>query len=210
MNQDISRVLDRLEIRDLLDNWVVWRDSGDFERLSTLWHDDARIVTTWCEVGAQEFMALSKKAWASGAINARHTHGGTNIEIAGDRAVAQTKMTLTQRGSLHDVLVDVTCAGRFYDLLQRRDGRWAISLRHPIYEGDRIDAVDPASSLALDRALLDELPAHYRHLAYLQTALGLKVNRHLPGKVGPEVERLLALGSTWLAGGALDLTTLRT
>ena len=27
---------DRRAIRDLLENWVVWRDAGDWERLRTL------------------------------------------------------------------------------------------------------------------------------------------------------------------------------
>jgi hypothetical protein len=31
---------DRLAIRDLIENWVVWRDAGDWERFRTVWHDD--------------------------------------------------------------------------------------------------------------------------------------------------------------------------
>ncbi len=29
---------DRLAIRDLVENWVVWRDAGDWERFATVWH----------------------------------------------------------------------------------------------------------------------------------------------------------------------------
>ena len=76
-----------------------------------------------------------------------HFLGGTSIDIAGDRAVAQTKMTITQRAAVHGVECDVVCTGRFYDFFERRDGRWAIVLRQPIYEQDRLAPVDPAAAL---------------------------------------------------------------
>ena len=43
--------------------------------------------------------------------------------------------------------VDVTCAGRFYDFLEWRDGRWGVVRRQPAYEKDRLDPVDPAAGL---------------------------------------------------------------
>jgi len=42
-----------------------------------------------------------------------------------------------QRARVHGVVCDVVCTGRFYDFLERRDGRWGIALRQPIYEKDR-------------------------------------------------------------------------
>ena len=42
-------------------------------------------------------------------------------------------------------LVDVVCTGRFYDFIERRQGRWGFVLRQPIYEKDRMDPVDPAA-----------------------------------------------------------------
>ena len=53
----------------------------------------------------------------------------------------------------------------------------------------------------LDAALLAEFPEGYRHLAYVQTAIGYEVKRDMPGLVGPEVERLYERGAAWLAGG---------
>jgi hypothetical protein len=38
---------DRLAIRELVENWVVWRDSGQWEKFRTVWHDDGRMVATW-------------------------------------------------------------------------------------------------------------------------------------------------------------------
>jgi hypothetical protein len=68
-------------------------------------------------------------------------------------------------------------------------------LRQPIYEKDRLDFVDPAVTVRLDRGLLDGFPEGYRHLAYLQHALGLAVKRDMPGLTGPQVQALYARGS---------------
>jgi hypothetical protein len=73
-------------------------------------------------------------------------------------------------------------------------------LRQPIYESDRLDPVDPAASLTLDRAALGRFPVGYRHLAYLQTQNGFTVKPDMPGLTGPEVEALYARGDAWLAG----------
>jgi hypothetical protein len=101
------------------------------------------------------------------------------------------------------VAVDVVCTGRFYDFFEKRDGRWAIVLRQPIYEKDRMDAVDPAARLSLDATLLSRFPEGYRHLAYLQTVIGFKVKPDMPGLKGPEVEALYARGRAWLEGKPL-------
>ncbi len=111
-------------------------------------------------------------------------------------------MNILQRAPLHGVVVDVVCVGRFYDFFEKRDGRWAIVRRQPIYEKDRLDPVDPSATLALDQALLASFPEGYRHLGYLQASNGFTVKQGLPGLRGPEVEKLYAEGRAWLAGSA--------
>jgi hypothetical protein len=195
-----SEAEDRATIRDLVENWVVWRDAGDWERFRTVWHADGRMMATWFQGPADEFVRVSREGWERG-VSILHFLGGTSIDVAGDRAIAQTKMTISQRGLVHDVLCDVVCTGRFYDFLERRDGRWGIVLRQPIYEKDRLDPVDPAARLELDATLLEHFPEGYRHLAYLQTQLGFEVKRDMPGLKGAEVESLYARGRAWLSGG---------
>ncbi len=190
---------DRALIRDLLENWVVWRDAGDWERFRTVWHSDGRMMATWTEGTGDEFIAMGKQAWAKG-VSVLHSLGGISIDLAGDRAVSQAKMTISQRAEVEGVLADVTCTGRFYDLLEKRNGQWGIVLRQPIYEKDRLDPVTPGTSPTLDRGLLEQFPAGYRHLAYLQTRIGYRVKRDMPGLRGPEVEALYARGRAWLAG----------
>ena len=49
-----------------------------------------------------------------------------SIDIAGPRAIAQSKMTISQRAPVEGIVCDVVCTGRFYDLLEKRDGRWGM------------------------------------------------------------------------------------
>jgi SnoaL-like domain len=199
MDKDL---IDRLAIRQLVDNWVVWRDAGDWTRFRTVWHEDGVMQATWTQGTADEFIAMSKEGWAKG-VSILHFLGGNSIDLNGDRAISQTKMTISQRALVHDVLVDVVCTGRFYDFIERRDGKWGFVLRQPIYEKDRMDPVDPAARLELDKTLLESFPAGYRHLAYLQHQIGYKIKKDMPGLQGPQVEALYARGARWLNGGAL-------
>jgi SnoaL-like domain len=192
--------IDRLAICNLLQNWAVWRDAGDWERFAGVWHDDAWMQATWFQGPAADFIKVSRQGWDKG-VSILHFLGGTSVDLAGQRAIAQTKMTISQRAKVHDVVCDVVCTGRFYDFMEKRDGRWGIVLRQPIYEKDRLDPVDPAAVPALDQAKLATLPEGYRHLAYIQEEIGYKVKRDMPGLKGPEVEALYARGKTWLAGG---------
>ena len=199
METDVPMLLDRLEIRQLIDDWVLWRDAGEWDRFATIWHKEGRMNATWFQASASDFIARSRTAWNAG-IKVLHMLGGSSIDIQGSRAIAQTKMQIIQRATVHDVLVDVCCHGRFWDAFEKRDGRWGLLHRQPIYEMDRMSPVDPAAALALEPGLLASFPEGYRHLAYLQTQLGFDVTKSLPGTRGPEVERLQECGRRWLAG----------
>ena len=190
---------DRQEIRRVIDDWVLSRDSGDWDRLAGLWAPDGYMVTTWSQSSAAEFVARSRKAFDDG-LKVLHSLGGTSIDLAGDRAVAQTRMQILQRAPVEGVLADVTCQGRFWDAFERRDGRWLLVFRQPAYELDQIRPVDPSARLHLDAERLASYPEGYRHLAYLQSGLGFDVGRHLPGTRGPEIQDLQARGRRWLAG----------
>ena len=198
-----SEILDRMAIRDLIEKWVVWRDSARWDLFRTVWHDDGWMMATWFQGTADDFIKVSKEGFARG-VQIVHFLGGMVIELKGRRAVTQTKMTIGQRASVEGVLCDVVCTGRFYDFLEKRRGRWGVVLRQPIYEKDRLDPVDPAAVLRLDQALLARFPAGYRHLAYLQTKIGYKVKPDMPGLVGREVEALYARGAAWLKGTKFD------
>jgi len=192
---------DQLAIRATVENWVMWRDAGDWERFATVWHSDGWMTATWFQGPATRFIEASREGFERG-VHILHTLGGWTCEIAGARAISQVKMTIHQRAPLDGVLVDVACQGRFYDFFEKRAGRWAIVRRQPIYEKDRLDPVDPSAVLRLDAEILARYPEGYRHLAYLQCKNGFSVKIGLPGLRGPEVEKLYAEGRAWLEGSA--------
>jgi SnoaL-like domain len=191
----------KLEISEVVNNWVIWSDSGDWERFATVWHDDGWMTATWFQGPATEFMKARRSGFERG-VSIIHFLGATTIDVEADRAIAQTKMSINQRAEVDGVTVDAVCTGRFYDFFALRDARWAIVRRQPIYEKDRLDPVMPGTKLELDSALLAQFPDGYKHLAYLQTKAGFKVKLGLPGLRGPEVETLYREGRAWLAGSA--------
>jgi hypothetical protein len=195
----VDLTADRLAIREVVENWVVFRDSADWDRFATVWHSDGYMTATWFQGSATAFTEVSRKGFEAG-VNILHMLGGWSCQIAGDRAVSQTKMSIHQRAEVEGVPCDVTCWGRFYDFFEKRDGRWAIVRRQPTYEKDRLDLVDPSASLKLDPELLASYPEGYRYLAYLQTKAGFDVKPGLPGLRGPAIEKLYAEGAAWLAG----------
>ncbi|MEZ0309156.1 MAG: nuclear transport factor 2 family protein [Ramlibacter sp.] len=198
---------DKLRIREMVERWAVWRDAGDWERFASVWHPDGVMMATWFQGPFTEFIRVTQEGWARG-VSILHFLGGSAIEVAGDRAIAQTKMTISQRGMVEGaggpVLCDVVCTGRFHDFVTRHEGQWKLLHRQPIYEKDRIDPVMPGARLELDANLLATFPEGYRHLAYIQTRLGYQVKMDMPMLKGEVVQELYRRGARWLAGGELE------
>ncbi|MFZ2650383.1 MAG: nuclear transport factor 2 family protein [Burkholderiaceae bacterium] len=202
---------DELLIRRMVERWAVWRDAGDWERFATVWHPEGVMMATWFQGPFAEFIRVTREGWDKG-VSILHFLGGSAIEVQGERAIAQTKMTISQRamvqgvaGEARDaVLCDVVCTGRFYDFVLRHEGQWKLLHRQPIYEKDRIDPVDASLRLTLDQQALAAFPEAYRHLAYIQTRIGYQVKLDMPTLKGPAVHELVQRGARWLAGAALQ------
>lgn len=152
-----TALIERMRIREVIENWVLWRDAGDWERFRTVWHPEGRMMATWIQGLAERFIEVSREGW-NNDVSILHFLGGSSIDVAGPRAIAQTKMTISQRAVVDGVACDVVCTGRFYDFFEDRGTGWAIVLRQPIYEKDRIDPIDPGATLHLNAELLAEFP----------------------------------------------------
>src|SRR5215831_6124452 len=94
---------DRFAIRELVENWALWRDAGDWERFATVWHPtEGWMTATWFQGPAPEFIAASRQGFDAG-VSILHFLGGHAADVAGDRAIAQTKMTISQRAGIDGV-----------------------------------------------------------------------------------------------------------
>ena len=193
---------DKLQIRVLVENWALYRDARLWDRFRTVWHKEGQMWATWFQGSYEEFIKVSQEGYDRG-VRIMHMLGGMTIDIKRNRAIAQTKMTITQRAPVEGVVCDVVCTGRFYDFLEKRKGKWGIVLRRLAYERDRLDPVEPGSFPKLDKKLLAQFPEGYRHLAYLQTKIGYKVKPDMPGLDGPELDALYAKGEAWMTGKKL-------
>jgi hypothetical protein len=158
------------------------------------------MTTTWFDGSFEAFVESCRASWAKGS-RSQHFLGGTVADIRGKRAIAQTRMSINMRSQLDGVEVDALCQGRFFDRVENRDGAWRIVKRSVIYEKDRIDPVDPQARISLDPELLGRFPDGYRHLGYLQTRNGARVNPNLPTASGAALESLVRNAKTWLGQG---------
>jgi hypothetical protein len=193
------KMMDYFAVRELVENWVMWRDRGDWERFRTIWHPEGTMIATWFQGGWEQFMEGSKIGFDQG-VRVLHVLGGSTIDVVEDRATAETKITIHQRAVVEGVLCDVACMGRSYDLFERRAGKWGLVVRQHVYDKDRIDPVDPTARLVLDRSVLEGFPDGYRHLAYVQQSLGLEIRCDLPCAGSIEAEAVLQSGARWLSG----------
>ncbi len=73
-----EELLEALAIRTVVDNWVLWRDAGDWERFLTVWHDDGYMMATWFQGTAEQFIQVSREGFNRG-VNilafSRRIHG---------------------------------------------------------------------------------------------------------------------------------------
>ncbi len=75
---------DSLLIRELVENWALWRDAGDWGRFETVWHDDGFMMATWFQGPARDFIRVSREGFERG-VSIMHFLGGTAVGPAVDR-----------------------------------------------------------------------------------------------------------------------------
>ena len=80
-----DEIEDKRQIRELVENWALWRDALMWDRFRTVWHDDGRMMATWFQGTADEFIKVSQEGYERG-VRILHFLGGTSIDVAGNRA----------------------------------------------------------------------------------------------------------------------------
>jgi hypothetical protein len=197
MNDNFMEIM---QIRDKIEQWVVYRDAFLWDDFRTVWHPDGVMKATWTEGPFEQFIKITEEGLKHG-LNIMHILGGSAIKVNGDRGQAMTKMIILQRADIDGVLCDVSSYARQYDLWKKHEGKWGLYYRETVADKDRIYPVDNNETVTLDKAILEQCPIEYRHLAYLQTKLGYNVNKDCPRlSGGASLENLYKRGEDWLAG----------
>lgn len=190
---------DKAAIRELIESWVVWRDMGEWDRLREIWHSDGRMAASWKEGTAEEFITGNRDGWNNG-VDILHQLGGSIVILSEqhDRAVAITKVVISQRAPINGTACDVAARARHLDRWEKRDGRWGLLDRKTIFDRDRLYTVDPNATVELDESVLESFPTAYQHLAYVQSSLGFSVRSDLPHLHSEAAAALLRAGEEWL------------
>src|SRR4026208_2143692 len=87
----IGQVQDKLAIRELIENWAVWRDSFQWDRFRTVWHPEGRMWATWFQGTYEEFIAANLDGYKRG-VRIYHFLGGPSSGRQGTRRVAAAQM----------------------------------------------------------------------------------------------------------------------
>jgi hypothetical protein len=200
-----TQVLEKAKISQVIASWGIWRDSGAWDKLRTTYTPDGTMAVSWFDGPAKDFIDGCVRMFAqeSDRINSQHLIGASAIELHGDRAVAETRITILVRLSVHDIESDVTAIARFHDLFLRTGSLWQIKRRVAIFDKDSVRPVDPAAVLRLDETQLRRYPAAYRYCGYVLGAKGMQINPDLPAPNSAALQALYARAQTWLEKGTL-------
>ena len=175
------------------------RDASRWDDLSRTFVQDAHIQNSWYSGPIEGFVHASIAMAASGRPNPKHLIGPPRIDIAGDRATAESNVTIMVRMNVPEGELDVTSWSRFYDLFRRVDGNWRINRRTVVYERDRIDPVALRPGYQMP-APSPDLPAECKHMAMLLRSVGKDLgDGTVVSSSGKEAE-MYEQGRRWLEG----------
>lgn len=189
---------DKQEISEVVQQWALWRDSGNWQPLRTTYAIEGRMTTMWFDGAADDFIAACRAGAGKGNTSG-HFICGSTVRVNGSKALANSRLILLMRTRLEGVQVDLTSNGRFVDRFVKENGKWGIGHRRTVYDKDRLDAVTPGATLQLDSAELQGYAEGYRHLAYLQKRAGRGLTQHTPTFGSEILAALYRDDDTWLA-----------
>ena len=193
-------LIEKLHILQLIQQWSLWRDYSNWEALRLCFAPHATMKVT--------VFTGQATAYVENAIrldqNKTHKHisnhmvGGSAITIAGQKALAETSLTLMVRTVLNGVEIDLTGIGRFYDRFVKNNGAWQILHREVLFDKDYIKPVNPNAILSLNAKKLRHYPAHYRYNCLVVENFGLNPDLTSPAPGSVELTAFYSAAKDWL------------
>jgi hypothetical protein len=137
--EELRRSVDGLEskqaIVELLYTYSRGADRGDVELVKSVYHADA--VDSHDRAFSGNAYGLAEFILPLLARSYPHRHAITNpiIELDGDRAFCESQYSSSHRIMVNGSNVfDVESCGRYFDVMERRDGVWKIAYRRLLVE----------------------------------------------------------------------------
>ncbi|MGB6536902.1 MAG: nuclear transport factor 2 family protein [Xanthobacteraceae bacterium] len=205
MAESPASLVDKIGCAELIQNWGSFRDQGRWQELRDTFTPDGHISVSWFRGPFEQFVDSCRASFAAGHSWSRHHLFTPTIEIAGNRAVAETSVIIRVRQPFNGIAVDLTSCSRFLDRLERHAGSWLIAERAAIYERDRLDPVEPSPAFdeLFKAANTAQYPEQYRYMAFrLAHAPGRSLAPVIYRDGGAETADLYARYSAWLAAAA--------
>jgi SnoaL-like domain len=192
---------DKYACAELIQAWGLYRDQGKWPELTALFTPDGEIAVSWFSGSYREFVDRCRQAFDAGQ-RSKHLLFPSVVQVAGDRAIAETNVVIMVRQKIGGVLTDMTSHARFLDRLERRDGGWGILERIAVYERDRLDPVEPSD--AFDKLFkatdLSLYPEAYRYMAARLIAAGRALAPVVYRDGSPHTAQLYTRYEAWLGG----------
>lgn len=178
------------------------RDQGDWDGLAACYAEDSTVITTWFNGTGREF-AEASRAMADAGRHSKHMIWPANVQVAGDRALAESPAAILNRSTIDGIDVDMIQWCRFHSRVIRGRAGWRLASFEGIYQKDEIRAVWPGEQLPEAWwAEVRPLRASYRVWAWAMIRRGYQVNSELLGDDRPDLlERFYTAQEKWLAGG---------
>ena len=192
-------VADKYACAELIQSWGLYRDQGRWPELLATFAPDGEIAVSWFSGPYREFVDRCRQGYEAGQRSKHHIFPSV-VRVTGDRAVAETNVTILVRQKIGGTLADMTSYARFLDRLARKDARWVILERTAIYERDRLDPVEPSE--AFDKLFkasdLSVYPEAYRYMAARLVAAGRTLAPVVYRDGTAETAQLYARYEAWL------------
>jgi SnoaL-like domain len=192
---------DKYACAELIQSWGLYRDQGKWKELLATFVPEGEIAVSWFSGRFPEFVDRCRRSFEAGQ-RSKHQIFPSIARVNGERALAETNVTILVRQKINGVLADMTSYARFLDRLERRGGRWGIRERVAVYERDRLDPVEPSE--AFDRLFkasdLSIYPEAYRYMAARLVAAGRALAPVVYTDGSAPTAQVYQRYETWLGG----------
>jgi len=157
---------------------------------STRRHDRSHLVRG----NFSEFVDSSMRMGSSD-LRTKHLIGTPVVTLSGDKAVVETNAMIAGE----NVRIDLGCSvhNRFFDLAEKRDGRWKLLKRQSVY--DMGTFTFPQGLVGIDHAVVKRYPGEHAPLAYVLEKSGFTVERVFATRGSGLDKSMKVDANAWLA-----------